>query len=143
MADGEHVELSSSYWVGEGSYAYPRGSAGIRAIEGGAEETQRGAWKRAEHKLEAQEELQQQLGLPRHGRALAEEPRAFPGGLKLNCTLTVPGSGVEGGGSVFEGPLEGDVLVLGDVASVSWSLDLFETGTVTTGDSSGAHSARA
>lgn len=33
------------------------------------------------------------------------------------------------------------MLVLGDIASVSWSLDLFEAGTVTPGDSSGANSA--
>lgn len=33
------------------------------------------------------------------------------------------------------------MLVLGDVASVSWSLDLFEKGTVTTGDSYGTYSA--
>ncbi|CAM9495397.1 unnamed protein product, partial [Ectocarpus fasciculatus] len=139
MADGEHVELPSSSWVGEGNYAHPRDSSGMRAIDGGAEEIQRGAWNHAEHKLEAQEEPQQQLGLARDGRALAEEPRKFADGLELDCTLTVPGSGVAAGGAVFSEPLEGDVLVLGDVASVSWSLDLFDT--VTPGNSSGTSSA--
>ncbi|CAM9844021.1 unnamed protein product, partial [Pylaiella littoralis] len=89
-------------------------------------------WRRQQRKVQKQQQQQQQQLKPARGsRALEEDPRTFPGGQELQCTLTVLGNGAsEGGPAIFE-PTEGYVLVVGTTTNVSWSVDIFEAASST------------
>ncbi|CAM9502020.1 unnamed protein product, partial [Scytosiphon promiscuus] len=91
-------------------------------------------------RLERQQHRQQQEQLSparaRSSRALADEVLETIDGVELECTLTVPGDGVAGGGPAIDEPQEDAVLVHGTLANVSWSLDLFEEGSAAADDES-------
>eukprot|EP00752_Nemacystus_decipiens_P009587 g8565.t2 len=86
-------------------------------------------WQQQQQQWQQQQRQQQQQDdePARDNRALQEESRVFPGGLELECNLVV-GTGPAQGGPTIIDPAEGDVLVVGATADVSWALDIFEEG---------------